>query len=125
MTSGNTIGNQSSFGSTNASRKDNASTANRALHSAKAGGENGKAVVEKRPSKRGFAAMDPSRQREIAAQGGRAAHESGNAHQFTSEEARAAGKKSHSGQRRSSSAVTVAGRKSIDDRQAASTEAAS
>lgn len=50
----------------------------------------------RKPAKRGFAAMDPARQREIAAQGGRAAHESGNAHQFTTEEARAAGKKSHS-----------------------------
>lgn len=37
--------------------------------------------------------MDPVRQREIASQGGRAAHRSGNAHQFTSEEAREAGRK--------------------------------
>ena len=42
---------------------------------------------------RGFAAMDPKRQREIASEGGKAAHLSGNAHQFTSEEARAAGRK--------------------------------
>jgi len=42
---------------------------------------------------RGFAGMDRERQREIASQGGRAAHASGNAHQFTSEEARAAGSK--------------------------------
>lgn len=46
-----------------------------------------------RTSNRGFASMDPQRQREIAAQGGRAAHASGNAHQFNSEEARAAGRK--------------------------------
>lgn len=44
---------------------------------------------------RGFASMDPQRQREIASQGGRAAHASGNAHEFTSEEARAAGRLSH------------------------------
>ncbi|QJE01337.1 hypothetical protein HH212_15930 [Massilia forsythiae] len=44
---------------------------------------------------RGFASMDPQRQREIAAQGGRAAHASGNAHEFTSEEARRAGSMSH------------------------------
>ena len=44
---------------------------------------------------RGFAGMDRERQREIASQGGRAAHASGNAHQFTSEEARAAGSKRH------------------------------
>jgi len=45
--------------------------------------------------RRGFAGMDRERQREIASQGGRAAHASGNAHQFTSEEARAAGSKRH------------------------------
>jgi general stress protein YciG len=44
-------------------------------------------------SERGFAAMDPSRQREIASEGGKAAHQSGNAHEFTSEEAREAGRK--------------------------------
>lgn len=48
-------------------------------------------------SGRGFASMDPDRQREIAAEGGRAAHASGNAHEFTSQEARAAGAKSHGG----------------------------
>lgn len=46
-------------------------------------------------SLRGFAAMDPQRQREIASLGGRAAHQSGHAHEFTSEEARAAGRKRH------------------------------
>jgi general stress protein YciG len=50
-------------------------------------------------SGRGFASMDPARQREIASQGGRAAHASGNAHEFTSEEARRAGQKSNGGQR--------------------------
>lgn len=39
---------------------------------------------------RGFASMDRERQREIAREGGRAAHRSGNAHQFTPEEAKAA-----------------------------------
>lgn len=48
-----------------------------------------------RRSLRGFAAMDPLRQREIASLGGRAAHQSGHAHEFTSEEARAAGRKRH------------------------------
>jgi uncharacterized protein len=52
-------------------------------------------------SNRGFASMDPQRQREIASQGGRAAHEKGTAHEFTSEEARAAGRKG--GQARSQS----------------------
>ena len=44
-------------------------------------------------SKRGFAAMNKIRQREIASKGGRAAHASGNAHEFTPEEARQAGHK--------------------------------
>jgi general stress protein YciG len=44
---------------------------------------------------RGFASMDKDRQREIASEGGRAAHQSGNAHEFTSEEARRAGQQSH------------------------------
>ncbi|WP_422823270.1 KGG domain-containing protein [Variovorax ureilyticus] len=46
------------------------------------------------PRGRGFAGMDPTRQRDIAREGGRAAHEKGTAHEFTSEEARAAGQKS-------------------------------
>lgn len=43
--------------------------------------------------RRGFAAMDTAKQREIASKGGRAAHEKGTAHEFTTEEARAAGRK--------------------------------
>src|SRR5215211_666603 len=42
---------------------------------------------------RGFAAMDREKQRQIASMGGRAAHEKGTAHEFTSEEAREAGRK--------------------------------
>lgn len=48
---------------------------------------------QRRP--RGFAAMSPEKKKEIASLGGRAAHASGRAHQFSSEEARAAGKKRH------------------------------
>lgn len=42
---------------------------------------------------RGFASMDRDKQREIARKGGRAAHEKGTAHEFTTDEARAAGRK--------------------------------
>jgi general stress protein YciG len=49
--------------------------------------------ARKGPSKRGFAAMDERKQREIASAGGRAAHEKGVAHEFTPEEAREAGRK--------------------------------
>ena len=44
-------------------------------------------------SKRGFASMDASKQREIASKGGRAAHAKGTAHEFSSDEARVAGRK--------------------------------
>lgn len=44
-------------------------------------------------SNRGFASMDDDKQRAIAAEGGRAAHEQGTAHEFDSEEAREAGRK--------------------------------
>jgi uncharacterized protein len=43
---------------------------------------------------RGFASMDHNKQREIASKGGRAAHSKGTAHEWTSEEAREAGRKS-------------------------------
>ena len=44
-------------------------------------------------SMRGFAAMSVEMRREIASKGGKAAHEKGTAHEFTSEEARQAGHK--------------------------------
>ena len=47
----------------------------------------------KMKQQRGFAVMDRAKQREIASQGGRVAHELGKAHKFTSEEAREAGRK--------------------------------
>jgi uncharacterized protein len=68
--------------------------------------------------KRGFASMDANRQREIASKGGRAAHRKGTAHEFTPEEARAAGRKggqvAHSrgtAHRFTSDEARVAGRK--------------
>jgi general stress protein YciG len=44
-------------------------------------------------SNRGFASMSPERVKEIASMGGKAAHANGTAHQFTSEEAKVAGRK--------------------------------
>ena len=46
-----------------------------------------------RRERRGFASMSPEKQREIASKGGRAAHQKGTAHEWTSEEALAAGRK--------------------------------
>ena len=48
---------------------------------------------EQRKERRGFASMSPEKQREIASKGGRAAHQKGTAHEWTSEEARSAGRK--------------------------------
>jgi len=46
-----------------------------------------------RKERRGFASMSPEKQREIASKGGRAAHAKGTAHEWTSDEARVAGRK--------------------------------
>jgi len=63
-------------------------------------------------SKRGFASMDPQQQREIASEGGRAAHEKGTAHEFTSEEARRAGSMSHKNDQGSSQSSSGAASRS-------------
>lgn len=59
---------------------------------------------------RGFASMSPTRQRKIASQGGKVAHQQGVAHEWTKEEAREAGRKggivSHRN-RRARRAVTI------------------
>jgi general stress protein YciG len=46
-----------------------------------------------RKERRGFASMSAEKQREIASKGGRAAHEKGTAHEWSSDEARTAGRK--------------------------------
>lgn len=56
-------------------------------------GEEGKPVTEHRKERRGFASMSPEKQREIASKGGRAAHAKGTAHEWSSDEARQAGRK--------------------------------
>ncbi len=57
---------------------------------------------ERKGRRRGFAAMDPSKQREIASKGGRSAHIRRKAHEWTSDEARMAGQKGGSTARHSS-----------------------
>lgn len=49
-------------------------------------------MIEKESANRGFAAMDPEKQKEIASKGGKAGHEQGVAHEWNSEEAREAGR---------------------------------
>ncbi|GAA4376913.1 KGG domain-containing protein [Hymenobacter koreensis] len=62
-------------------------------------------------SNRGFASMDPEQQRRIAAEGGRASHLSGRGHEWTSQEAREAGRKGGqaSGSRNKTQAATSGG----------------
>lgn len=48
---------------------------------------------DKPKARRGFASMSPEKQREIASKGGRAAHAKGTAHEWSSAEARDAGRK--------------------------------
>jgi hypothetical protein len=50
-------------------------------------------INAERKERRGFASMSPEKQREIASKGGRAAHQKGTAHEWTSDEARNAGRK--------------------------------
>ena len=69
---------------------------------------------------RGFASMDRAKQREIASKGGKAAHQKGTAHEWTSEEARDAGRKggiaSHRRRREMLQQDGVAAQESTDDR---------
>ncbi|HJR57887.1 MAG TPA: KGG domain-containing protein [Vicinamibacterales bacterium] len=66
---------------------------------------------------RGFASMDRAKQREIASKGGKAAHQKGTAHEWTSEEARDAGRKGGiaSHRRRREAMTTDGGRETADD----------
>jgi general stress protein YciG len=68
---------------------------------------------------RGFASMDRAKQREIASKGGKAAHQKGTAHEWTSEEARDAGRKgglaSHK-RRREQMLASGGGSAAADDR---------
>jgi uncharacterized protein len=67
---------------------------------------------------RGFASMDRAKQREIASKGGKAAHQKGTAHEWTSEEARDAGRKggiaSHRRRREQQGGESTSGSGSMD-----------
>jgi uncharacterized protein len=62
-------------------------------------------------SGRGFAGMSEQRQRAIAAQGGRAAHKQGTAHEFSAAEARQAGQKGGDAVSRNRSHMAEIGRR--------------
>jgi uncharacterized protein len=55
--------------------------------------DGGEKEVSMSKADRGFASMDRIKQREIASKGGKVAHEKGTAHEWTSEEARRAGRR--------------------------------
>lgn len=62
-------------------------------------------------SNRGFASMNREKQREIASKGGRAAHQKGTAHEFSSDEAREAGRKGGQAVSRNREHMAAIGRK--------------
>ena len=70
-------------------------------------------------SRRGFASMDPERQKEIASRGGRAAHEKGTAHEWSSDEARHAGRKGGVTVSRDRAHMAAIGREGGESRSAA------
>src|SRR3954470_24221645 len=70
-------------------------------------------------SRRGFASMDPQRQKEIASKGGRAAHEKGTAHEWSSDEARHAGRKGGVTVSRDRAHMAAIGREGGESRSAA------
>jgi hypothetical protein len=55
--------------------------------------ENSEPASGRKTANRGFAAMDPEKQKRIASEGGRAAHRQGVAHEWNRDEAREAGRK--------------------------------
>ncbi|MGQ0767537.1 MAG: KGG domain-containing protein [Gemmatimonadota bacterium] len=74
-------------------------------------------------SKRGFASMNPERQREIASKGGRAAHAKGTAHQWSRDEARTAGRKGGVAVSRDRAHMSAIGREGGEARGRASARA--
>ena len=64
---------------------------------------------------RGFASMDRQKQREIASKGGKAAHAKGTAHEWTSEEAREAGRKGGMASHRRRKEMTQSGENSSSE----------
>ena len=82
------------------------------------GSDGARGASSGRRSNRGFASMDPSKQREIASKGGRAAHAKGTAHEFDSGEAREAGRKGGQAVSRNREHMAMIGRKGGEARGA-------
>ena len=74
-------------------------------------------ATEDKSAKRGFAAMDEEKQREIASKGGKAAHEKGTANEFDSQTAAEAGRKGGEAVSRDSEHMAEIGRKGGEARR--------
>jgi uncharacterized protein len=89
------------------------------------GSSGGSARTRGGRSNRGFASMDPNKQREIASKGGRAAHAKGTAHEFNSDEARDAGRKGGQAVSRNREHMAAIGRRGGEARGNARRQASS
>lgn len=115
--SNNQSGKQGSSGSDD-QKRENGSAGSKSAQS----GQGEQQQSQKGTSNRGFAAMDESKQRDIASAGGRAAHEKGTAHEFDSEEAREAGRKGGEAVSENREHMAEIGRKGGEARQAAAAQ---
>lgn len=86
---------RSSSASRSRTTRSRSSSSSRGKSSARRSTSSSRRTASRRTSgsRRGFAGMSDARQRQIAAQGGRAAHKQGTAHEFSTTEARQAGQK--------------------------------
>jgi general stress protein YciG len=75
------------------------------------GNSNNDGQARRGTANRGFAAMSPERQKAIASEGGRAAHKQGVAHEWSSDEAREAGRKGGQSVSRNREHMSEIGRK--------------
>ena len=107
-----------------ATNKTSGKSTGNAQRSVSGNSTNGTGTSSGAPAKRGFAAMDQNQQREIASKGGQAAHQTGTAHEFDSEEARRAGQKGGEAVSRNREHMADIGRKGGESRQSASRAAA-
>jgi general stress protein YciG len=78
-------------------------------HGGESDAEHASAEPARTKQRRGFAAMDPAKQREIASKGGKASHQKGTGHEWSSEAAREAGRKGGAVSRDRRAKVTLPG----------------
>lgn len=116
----------SNLGSTSSGSGSDSDSSTRLNGTADASKASGGAEDSQKPRRpRGFAAMDRKKVSEIASKGGKAAHAAGTAHQFSSDEARNAGRKGGVAPHvRRGRGPRVAGPESLPESEAKTTEEA-